>query len=128
MAIFYFFSQMVWLLENKSCGVTVKNYRRLDPNGALYKALIRSDLTQLNLKKPKFLFGQSILFISFKSWILHQKLHSVHLLSFLHTALFSLLEDPECLNLWLKDREIACILNHIILMHNTESSGGRRIN
>lgn len=42
-------------------------------------------------------------------------------------ALLSILEDPQSLTLWLKDREICCILNYLILLHNTEVSGGRKL-
>ncbi|KAK3923694.1 Ubiquitin-associated domain-containing protein 1 [Frankliniella fusca] len=73
-------------------------YNHLDLNGSMYKALMGSEIIQLNLKKPKFLL-----------------------------ALLSILEDPQSLTLWMKDREISNVLTHIILLHNTEISGGRQV-
>lgn len=42
-------------------------------------------------------------------------------------ALLSILEDPQCLSLWQRDRDVGCILSHLTLLHNTQSSGGRRV-
>ncbi|XP_052124092.1 ubiquitin-associated domain-containing protein 1 isoform X2 [Frankliniella occidentalis] len=90
--------EAVALLKDSPNASAATQSKHLDPHGSMFKAMMASEIIQLNLEKPKFLL-----------------------------ALLSILEDPQSLTLWLKDREICCILNYLILLHNTEVSGGRKL-
>ncbi|XP_034245208.1 ubiquitin-associated domain-containing protein 1 isoform X2 [Thrips palmi] len=89
---------LAWILGHTSRAVPSKLNQSLDPSGSMYKSMMASEIVQLNLKKPKFIL-----------------------------ALLSILEEPQSLSLWQRDRDVGCVLNHLSLLHNTESSGGRRV-